>query len=187
MQRLAIGLAVLALAIGVYYFASPPAAVTGLRDAIIRGDTIELGDRVDFTRVRQSLKEQVNALILGKSYQKLAATPFGSFALGVASKLMEGMLDSFVSPDGLAQLAKGRIPTGEPPPPKPTGEPAPPDAPEKSEMPEQPFARARIDRESLERFSAWVPAEDGGEIRFVFRRQDLSWKLTEIILPDSGG
>jgi hypothetical protein len=50
-------------------------------------------------------------------------------------------------------------------------------------MPEQPFARARIDRESLDRFSAWVPAEDSGEIRFVFRRQGFGWKLTEIILP----
>jgi hypothetical protein len=53
-------------------------------------------------------------------------------------------------------------------------------------MPDRPFASARIDRESLDRFSAWVPAEDGGEIRFVFRREGFSWKLTDIILPASG-
>ena len=186
MQRIAIGMAVLALIVGVYYFAAPPAAVTGLRDAILRGDTIEIGDRVDTMRVRQSLKEQVNALILGKSYEKLASTPFGSFAIGVASKLMEGMLDSFVSPKGLSELAKGRIPTGEPEPPKPASDPSQPEPTEKSQMLDRPFASARIDRESLDRFSAWVPAEDGGEIRFVFRRQDFSWKLTEIILPTSG-
>jgi hypothetical protein len=185
-QRIAIGIILLAFTIGTYYLASPPAAVTGLRDAILRGDTIEIGDRVDTMRVRQSLKEQVNALILGKSYEKLASTPFGSFAIGVASKLMEGMLDSFVSPKGLSELAKGRIPTGEPTPPKPTSDPSQPEPSEKSEMPEQPFARARIDRESLDRFSAWVPAEDRGEIRFVFRRQGFSWKLTEIMLPASG-
>jgi hypothetical protein len=184
MQRIATGLAALALAVGVYYFASPPAAVTGLRDAIIRGDKIELGDRVDFTRVRQSLKEQVNTLILGKSYEKLTSTPFGSFAAGVASKLMEGMLDSFVSPAGLAELAKGRLPSDESSPPESASAPQEPEPSEKSEPKEQPFYRARIDRESLDRFSAWVPAEDGGEIRFVFRREGIGWKLTDIILPN---
>jgi hypothetical protein len=170
-QRLAIGLAALAFMVGIYYFAAPPAAVTGLRDAIIRGDSIEIGDRVDVTRVRQSLKEQVNALILGKDYQKLASNPFGSFAIGVASKLLEGTLDALVTPAGLADLAKGRVPGDD-------------DPPEPSEA-RQPFSSARIDRESLDRFSAWVPAENGGEIRFVFRRQGLGWKLTEIILPAS--
>jgi Protein of unknown function (DUF2939) len=182
-MRIAIGIAILALTIGAYYLASPPAAVSGLRDAIIRGDKIELGDRVDFTRVRQSLKEQVNTLILGKSYEKLASTPFGSFAIGVASKLMEGMLDSFVTPAGLAELAKGRIPSDDPDAPEPSSDPS---KPEPSERPEEPFSRARIDRESLDRFSAWVPADMGGEIRFVFRHQGLGWKLTDIILPANG-
>jgi hypothetical protein len=99
---------------------------------------------------------------------------------------MEGMLDSFVSPAGLAELAKGRIPSDEPEPPKPPSDASEPEPSEKSEMPEQPFARARIDRESLDRFSVWVPAEDGGEIRFVFRREGIGWKLTEIVLPTRG-
>jgi hypothetical protein len=183
MQRIAIGLAVLALTVGIYYFAAPPAAVTGLRDAMIRGDSIELGDRVDFARVRQGLKEQVNALILGKDYHKLASNPFGSLAIGVASKLLEGALDSFVSPAGLAELAKGRIPSDDPDDPD---DPDAPQAPSAPSEPEQPFSRARIDRESLDRFSAWVPADQGGEIRFVFRRRGLSWLLTDILLPTSG-
>jgi hypothetical protein len=183
-QRIAIALAVLAVTIGLYYFAAPPAAVTGLRDAIIRGDTIELGDRVDFTRVRQGLKEQVNALILGKDYQKLASNPFGSLAIGVASKLLEGTLDSFVTPAGLAELAKGRIPGDDPEAPETPSDPSKPEASERGE-PKQPFTHARIDRESLDRFSAWVPADGGGEIRFVFRRDGLGWTLTEITLPSS--
>jgi hypothetical protein len=176
-------MAILALAIAAYYFASPRMAVGGLRDAIARGDSIELGDRVDLTRVRQGLKEQVNALILGKDYQKLASNPFGSFAIGVASKLLEGTLDSLVTPAGLAELAKGRIPGDDDPhAPEASSDPSRPEAPQPSE-PRQPFSGARIDRESLGRFSAWVPAENGGEIRFVFRREGLGWKLTDIILP----
>jgi hypothetical protein len=177
MQRIAIGASILLLTIGTFYLASPRIAVSGLRDAIARGDSIELGDRIDFTRVRQSLKDQVNALVLGESYEKLASNPFGSFAIGVASKLIEGMLDSFVTPAGLADLGRGRIPMDDPSSSEASSDPS------KPEPPEPPFARARLDRESLDRFSAWVPAEDGGEIRFVFRRHGIGWKLTDIILP----
>jgi len=179
-RRIAIGLAVLGLAFGAFYLASPPAAVSGLRDAIARGDTIELGDRVDFTSVRQGLKEQVNARVLGKDYQDLASSPFGSIAIGVASKLLEGRLDSFLTPAGLADLASGRIPGEDE---RSEQAPSHPPGPEPAEPPAAPFAHARIDRETLGRFSAWVPAEAGGEIRFVFRLQGLGWKLTDIILP----
>lgn len=177
MQRIAIGISILLLTIATFYLASPRIAISGLRDAIARGDSIELGDRVDFTRVRQSLKDQVNAMVLGESYQDLASNPFGSFAIGVASKLMEGMLDSFVTPAGLADLASGRIPGDDPSSSETSSDPSKPGPPE------QPFSRARLDRESLDRFSAWVPADTGGEIRFVFRRYGLGWKLTDIILP----
>jgi len=177
MRKLAMTVSALLLAVALYYYAAPHLAVLGLREAILKGDSVELGDRVDFARVRQSIKDQLNATVLEKSSEELASNPFGALAMGLASKLVEGMVDSYVTATGLAALAKGRKPE--------TDATAPESSASSTSLQQrvEPFANARLSRESLDRFSVWVPTDTGKETRFVFRRYGLSWKLTEVLLP----
>src|SRR4030095_1255004 len=47
----------------------------------------------------------------------------------------------------------------------------------------EPFANARVTRETLDRFSVWVSNDKGEEARFVFYRYGIRWKLTGIVIP----
>ena len=168
--------AVFLIAAVAYNTASPYLALSGLKDAINSGDTAELEDRVDFEALRESLKAELNATVMAEAASGLQDNPFGSLAIGLATKLVDGIVDSTVTPSGLARLATGATP-------------APPDTPserptEKSENTRELFPDARVERDTFSRFSVWVPS-DQGESRFVFRRTGLTWRLTGIELPDS--
>ena len=56
-------------------------------------------------------------------------------------------------------------------------------APTLSSSTKEPFANARVTREALDRFSVWVPNDKGEEVRFVFHRYGIRWKLTGIVVP----
>jgi hypothetical protein len=180
--------ALLLVAAGAWLVVSPILAVRGLGDAIERSDAVELEQRVDFPALRQGFKDQINAAMLERSGIDAASNPLGAFAVGLAAKLADGMVDVFVTPAGLALLARGRQPILPPGPP-------PVLAPREEELGDEPpageadaasrrvFADARIDRESFDRFSLFVPDERGGELRFGFRRHGFGWKLEHVALP----
>lgn len=166
-------------AIALYYYLSPIRALDGLRSAIERGDAAELEERVDFPSVRESLKAEIAEHILADVAPEMSDNPFGVLAMGLASKMIDAFLEAAVTPSGLARMARG------------DSRPVSPDEREPRERrprgPEELFRDARIDRETSSRFSAWVPADDGDEIRFVFRRSGLSWRLSAIELPAAQG
>jgi len=139
------------IVIGVYFALSPYLALRGLRSALYSGDSVVLEDRVDFPRLRENLKAQLNVAMLKNLNSELSANPFSALALGLASKLVEGMVDSFVTPAGIASLARGERPD--------TGS----IAPTSSSSTKEPFANARVTREALDRFSVWVPNDKGEE------------------------
>src|SRR5262249_593624 len=163
--------AILLLAIGAYFAFSPYVALRGLRSALHSGDSVALEDRVDFPRLRENLKAQLNVAMLKNLNSELSANPFSALALGLASKLVESMVDSFVTPEGIASLGRGERPN--------TGS----IAPISSSSTKEPFANARVTREALDRFSVWVPNDKGEESRFVFHRYGIRWTHTGIGVP----
>src|SRR4030095_12399022 len=169
MKRVLQGAAILLLAIGAYFAFSPYVALRGLRSALHSGDSVALEDRVDFPRLRENLKAQLNVAMLKNLNSELSANAFSALALGLASKLVESMVDSFVTPEGIASLGRGERPN--------TGSIAP-----ISSSTKEPFANARVTRETLDRFSVWVSNDKGEEARFVFYRYGIRWKLTGIVI-----
>ena len=159
------------IVIGVYFALSPYLALRGLRSALHSGDSVVLEDRVDFPRLRENLKAQLNVAMLKNLNSELSENPFSTLALGLASNLVESMVDSFVTPTGIASLARGERPD--------TGS----ISPASSSSSAEPFANARVTREALDRFSVWVPNDKGEEARFVFHRYGIRWKLTGIVMP----
>jgi len=161
------GLAVIA---ALWLAASPYLAVRSLGDALRSGDADSLEDHVDFARLREDLKAQLNAAMLKGNTAELADNPFAPLALALGSKLVDGMVDAFVTPAGLAQLASGRDAAN--------GGPTVIDRTRG-----EPFARGRLTRDALDRFSVWVPNEKGGEVGFIFRLSGVRWKLTGVRVP----
>ena len=175
MRKLATVFALLVAAAGAYDYFSPHIALGGVKTAIQEGDAAALEERVDFPHLRENLKSQFNAVMLKETSSKLEDNPFGALALGLVSKLVDGMVDAFVTPEGLARLSRGDRPQ--------PGSSRPDRASHTSSSSEELFAEARLTRDSLNRFSVWVPNEEVTETQFVFRRYGLRWKLTGIFLP----
>jgi DUF2939 family protein len=125
--------------------------------------------------LRTNLKEQVNAVVIKEATAKMSENPFGLLGMGLAAKLAESIVESAVTPSGLANIMQGGSPGGQ----------------RKVALTEsgnevnttEPFSNARYNYDSSEKFSAWVKNNNGDEVRFVLSRNWFFWKLTNIIVP----
>ncbi|NKN32615.1 DUF2939 domain-containing protein [Marichromatium bheemlicum] len=174
-----------ALLLGLGYVAAGPyLTVVQIRTGIIERDSVMLERHIDFPRLREGLKAQLNAKALEQSGATDAANPLTLALAGLASQIVDGMVDAFVTPAGLAQIMAGETPEPHPE----TTPPSPPatTSPSRDEQPRHeplPFADARYVYDDLATFSVWVPDEDGRETRFVLERDGLRWRLVNIVLP----
>lgn len=169
-----IGIALLAV-IG-YGAAGPYLAVAEIKTGIIDQDADLLAARIDFPTLRQNLKDQVNAAMMKSAAQDLQDNPLAALAAGLATRVVDSMVDSLVTPAGLAQVMEGH---------RPAKSIAKPSVPVETRPPktEELFQNARYTYDSLSQFSVWVPNDAGQETRFVLQREGLSWRLVNLVLP----
>ncbi|MBU9889774.1 MAG: DUF2939 domain-containing protein, partial [Candidatus Omnitrophica bacterium] len=112
MKKFKIVLVVIALllfAVGV--FGAPYLAVYNLHRAVEAKDADAMSDYIDFSSTRESIKAQLNAQIT----KEMAKTqnddnPFAGLGMAFAMSFINPMIDSFVSPEGIAALMKGEKP-----------------------------------------------------------------------------
>jgi hypothetical protein len=173
------------------YLASPYYAFWRFTVALRAHDPAELNERVDFPSLRKSMKQQLNAKIgsLRPQNPKRQKT-FDTLADAFGSRVVDSLVDAYLTPEGLAAfLANPRVP-GEPTPtpapaapaapadPSATATPAPLIAPE-TNPPASPLER-RIDWSRV-RYAFFTGAReflvdvDGTKLRFHFN--GLHWQL----------
>jgi hypothetical protein len=161
----------LALVVG-YVAAGPYLTISAIKAGIVEQNSEKLSENIDFPTLRQNLKDQLNAVMMKKVTTDLKDNPFAGFAAVVATKMVDVMVESFVTPSGLAASMEGKKPSknesdvSTPPPNK-----------------EGLFKNARFSYDSTSKFSIWVPYDKGEEARFVLQRDGLSWKLVNLIIP----
>lgn len=162
--------------LSVGYVASGPfLTVWAIQTAIAEQDTEKLSENVEFPTLRQNVKEQMNAAMMKNVTEKMGDNPFSALAAGFAAKMVEGMVDSLVTPNGLAAFMEGKKPSQK------TKE-AVSTPPDKGSL----FSNAKFSYDSTSRFSVRVPDDQGREVRFVLQRKGLSWKLVNVIIPMDG-
>jgi hypothetical protein len=107
----------------------------------------------------------------------MSSNLLGAFALSAANRMLGSAVDTMVTPLGIGALLQGRSMWK-----KAIGETvggdtyAPP-------VPADPLKEAQHRYESPSRFTATVRDESGEPVTFVFTRQGLRWRLTDIRLP----
>lgn len=168
-----VGIAALAMA-GVIL--APYIAVYQIQQAAQAQDTEALEEHIDFPRIREDLKEQVNASIMAKSKTELKDNPFAALAMALASGFAEKMISNFVTPSGLVELMKGETPgrviAG-----------ANGSARDIAPSDKKPFESANMRYESFSKFVIEVPDKNGGApSQFILRRDLIAWRLTGIKL-----
>ncbi len=181
-----------------YVAAGPYLAVRAIRGAIAEQDATALSRHVDFPALRASLKAQIGDRLVRSVGLDAQSGVLGALGMRLAGGLIDGAVDTMVTPTGLAALMEGRkvwtlVGSGLARPrwaDAPDVSQSPGDAPDASAAPAadpppqaRPLDGARYRYESLSRFTATVPYEGEGDVVFVLTREVLWWKLSDIRLP----
>src|SRR2546422_4953712 len=153
-----------------YGIISPYITVYKIKEGIKNQDSEKLSKNIDFQLLRQNLKEQVSAYMVKKAMIELKNNPFGPLAIVLVPKLVDGIVDTFVTPAGLVNLMEGKKP----------GE-------NFDQREREPFRNATYSFDSLSKFSIWIPNDHTEEVRFVLTRGILNWKLSNIVIPTHNG
>jgi len=159
----------------IYVVAAPYITVHQMKSAAEEHDGEALSEHIEFPSVRQSLKDQMNAMFTKKMAEdeKMKGNPFAALGAAFAGVMVDKMVDAFVTPAGITQLMAGEKP-------KP-GTSQSEDGSGNSSR--KALANASMSYESLDKFVVRIKGNDGGEGKFVLRRRGLGWKLTDIMVP----
>ncbi len=170
--------AALVISFAGYAVAGPFISMNAIKSGIEQKDSERLSENIDFQALRQNLKDQFNAQMMTGAFTELDSNPFGVLAVGLASKLVDGMVDGFITPSGLAALMSGETPA------KGKADQSGTQKPIESQ---KLFENAHFGFDSTRKFSIRVPNDKGEEIQFLLTRSGLDWRLSNIIIPMNKG
>lgn len=166
--------------LGAYVVAGPYMAINGIRTALVEQRAGKLERHVDFPALRVNLRAQLNDHMVRRIGMENQSGLLGSMALTLTGSMVDRGVDTLVTPLGINTLLRGRSAWL-----KVNGQTANGDrygpAPAF-----QPLQDASHRYESSSRFTSTVIAENGDATVFVFTRNGLRWRLTDIRLPLSG-
>ncbi len=164
LKRLAIVLALLAVAASAAFVAAPGLALRALRADIEAGDHGALAHRVDFPALRSSLTAELTRTALAEAGAGGGAAALVGGAVGQA--VVAPVVDRLVTPEGVAALLRGRTD------PRQDGEPSTVDL----------STRYR----GLARFEIVVAHERGPRVALLFRRRPLGGVLHGVRIEEIG-
>ena len=158
-------------AISIYIAASPYITVYQIKSAAERHDGEALSEHIEFPSVRQSLKDQANAMLMKEmAKDEMKDKPFAALGAAFGGLMVDKMVEAYVTPACITQLMAGEKP-------KPTEE-----GESGGSSARKPLSDASMSFETLNKFVVQVKDNNGKESTFVLRRRGISWKLTEIIV-----
>lgn len=175
MKKIVVGAAIVIAFVAVAYIGSPYLAVHNFVATARSGDVDQLESAVDFPRVRESVKSQLNASIAARmqSDPAMRGNPFAGLGMLLAPALVDRMVDTVVTADGIAAMTKAGGPQGT----------------EKAEnVAENPDLEFKSGYLTVDRFRTKIAMRDkpGDSLSLIFERQGMfGWRLVRIELPTS--
>ena len=95
------------LGLCVYVAVGPMLLMRRFGESLSARDAAAIAECVDFPKLRESIKEQVNSSVKARSNSLLGDNPLTALATGLAASLSEPLVDSLVTPAGLEKLLAG--------------------------------------------------------------------------------
>ncbi len=169
----------LALGLGGCAVTGPYSTVQHIKHAVKTRDEAELAEYVDFPVLRQNLKAQAGEAVGKKSGLE---GPLAGIAAGIVSALAGGVIDYFITPQGLARIMSGELSSLAIPPKSPSPDGSADHDSEPNKKPaDKLFTDARYTFDALDQTSVWAKTKDSKETRFILTRSGLKWRLTNIV------
>lgn len=163
---------VLAVAIAGYVGAGPHLVLSAIQRAAQEQDSVALRENIDFPAVRESMKEQMNYMFMKFMQNDLDENPFSGLALMMVPTMTDNIVSAMVTPSGVANLFRGKVPG-----PGPAGEFAGDDGRKID------FDNAERSFESASVYSVSIPADGGMHTKLILGRRGITWKLIDVRLP----
>lgn len=191
-KKLVIGLLGVLLLAGAGIWASPYISIHQMRQAAKAGDSEALSKKVNFPVLRDNIKIKLMST-MNENMKGLEGNPFAGFAQIMAVTLVNGIVDAYVSPAGIALMLDGRKPKPEAQanakPLAPAGQgTAPQEQPSASKVDSssEQITDVKYEYLSFDRFRASVSNSKTPDDHFslIFDRDGLfNWKLVNIDFP----
>lgn len=167
------------LGLAAWVAAGPFLTLRSIGDAVKQGDTRSLERHVDFPLVRSSVRAQLEDYVARRMADPTLPPQVRQIGAQVTSGVTGGIVDMLVTPAGIGAVLQGRSIVrrvmGLPP------ETSTASAPRAGTF--DPLAGAEYRYEGTSRFTATVQNADGAPVVFVFSRDGLQWRLTDVRLP----
>jgi len=176
MKKPAILVGVIIVALIGYAAVGPLITIHQIKSGVEQQDSEKLSEHIDFPTLRTNIKEQINSDLIKQAATDLKDNSFLALGLAFAPKLIETLVDSFVTPSGLSNLMAGQKPQKR--------EKEQPTQEVRGEQRRWLFDNSRYSYDSPSKFSVWVKDDNGKEVRFVFTRDGLSWRLSNVAIAD---
>ena len=186
MKKFISGLAALAIAAtGIWLYFTPHLTVRAMQTAADNRDAPALSRHINFPAVRESLKGSLNAKMMS-TLKGNEGNPFATLGAALAGKLIEGLVDAMITPEGMAALIKGEKPK----PAAPAGKAAQGDSPARNDTSAPPGTARDSDTtmayESWDSFAVTTrkrSSKDEPVVLVLTREGLITWKLTALRLP----
>lgn len=167
--KIAIPIAIIAF-LGAY-FISPYAAASGFTDSLKSYDAQGASQYIDYPRVRQGIKDDMNAEIAQLTLDNAQDNPFAAAGAAFAGSIVTGLIDATITPAGLEKML---------------------DRASKDPAKEEPRFEYETEYDGLDRFLITITHNAKGEaledpLTLTFERNGLfDWKLVDVDLPLDG-
>lgn len=157
-----------------YLYATPYLALNTIKNAAQKGDSEKVSAYIDYPSVRQSFKDQMNAMMM-KEMANHKDDGFAALGAMLASTMVDKMVDGIVTPEGMTLMLKGKNLND--------AEQDSQDA-QSTETQEQPKPEYEAGYTSMNDFEVIIKDQDQSkEVKVLMVRDGLSWKIHKIAVP----
>lgn len=157
-----------------YLYATPYIALNSIKKAAQAGDSDTVSKYIDYPSVRQSFKDQMNAMMM-KEMVNQEDGGFAALSTMLASTMVDKMIDGFVTPEGMTMMMKGKDLK---------------DAAQSSEANSTSETKEENQAEYKTRYTSFSDFEvviqdpnDSKAVTVKMVRDGLSWKIHKIAVP----
>lgn len=157
-----------------YLYASPYIVLNSMKNAAQAGDSVKVSQYIDYPSVRQSLKEQTNAVML-KEIDKHEQNPLNGLGAMLASTLLDKTIDVLVTPEGMTLMLQG----------KDLKEVYQTKVPQQStDVKQQHKPSYKAGYTAWDEFEVVIQAPENSKVvKVIMMRDGLSWKVNRIVIP----
>ena len=157
-----------------YLYASPYLALNSIKNAAQAGDSEKVSKYIDYPSVRQSFKDQMNAMMM-KEMTNQKNDGFAALGAMLASTMVDKMVDGIVTPEGMTLMLQGKNLKES----QRSNTPIESEAKQEKQKPEYSSGYT-----SMNDFEVLIKDQDKAkEVKVHLVRDGLSWKINKIAVP----